>query len=144
MGKKQRDLKNNMPFKIGLTEKRREKLKEELNRLVQEISKFDVEKVILFGSLAMDDVHKSSDIDLIIIQRTNKKFLERLEQWYERLKPQVALDILVYTPEEFDEMKNTNQFVKSALKNGKIIYEKGKENRGEKMVPTSITGFGQR
>ena len=113
-----------MGFKIGLAQKRREKLEEELKRIIPEIIKLGVEKIILFGSLNSENVHKSSDIDLIVVQKTEKNFLERLEEFYNYLNPKVAMDIFVYTPEEFEEMKNKNSFIKSALKKGRIIYEK--------------------
>jgi len=113
-----------MGFKIGLAQKRREKLEEELKRIIPEIIKLGVEKIILFGSLNSENVHKSSDIDLIVVQKTEKNFLERLEKFYNYLNPKVAMDIFVYTPEEFEEMKNKNSFIKSALKKGRIIYEK--------------------
>jgi len=113
-----------MAVKIGLAKKRNEKLQEELKRLIPEIIKLGVEKVILFGSLASGDIHKSSDIDIIIVQRTEKKFLDRLEEFYNYLRPEFGMDIFVYTPEEFSEMKENNRFMKSVLKNGRILYEK--------------------
>jgi len=53
-----------MGLKIGLAQRRKEKLKNELNRIVPEIIKFGVEKIILFGSLNSHSIHKSSDIDI--------------------------------------------------------------------------------
>ena len=50
-----------MGFKIGLAERRREKLEKELDRLLSVIIRLGVEKVILFGSLSSDDVHKEGD-----------------------------------------------------------------------------------
>jgi len=113
-----------MPIKTGLTEERRKRLDEELKRLVPEIIKLDVEKVILFGSLAKGKIHKASDIDLIIVKRTEKRFLDRLDEFYSRLNPRVGVDIFVYTPEEFAEMKDHNPFLKKAIEEGVIIYEK--------------------
>jgi len=113
-----------MGFKIGLAQKRREKLEGELKRIIPEIIKLGVEKIILFGSLNSENVHKSSDIDIIVIHKTKKGFLERIEEFYEYLKPKVAIDIFVYTHEEFEEMKKWNSFIKSVLCKGRIIYEK--------------------
>jgi predicted nucleotidyltransferase len=113
-----------MGYKIGLSQKRKQKLEAELQRIILDIIKLGVEKIILFGSLSSGDVHKSSDIDLIIVKKTEKKFLERLEEFYNYLNPQVAVDILVYTPEEFEEMKKNNPFILTALKQGRIIYER--------------------
>ena len=113
-----------MGFKAGLAKKRREELENEFKRILPEIIKLGVEKIILFGSLTSQNVHKSSDIDIIVVQRTEKKFLERIQEFYEYLKPRVALDIFVYTPEEFEEMRKWNSFIKSALNKGRVIYEK--------------------
>lgn len=52
-----------MPYKTGLAEKRKELLQKELNRIVPEIIKTGIEKLIIFGSLAIDSVSKSSDDD---------------------------------------------------------------------------------
>ena len=112
-----------MPFKTGLAERRRKVLEKELERLLPKIVELDVEKVILIGSM-LGKVHKSSDIDIIVIKKTDKKFLDRLDEFYDHLKPRVAVDILVYTPEEFEKMRRSNQFIRHALKNGRILYEK--------------------
>ena len=81
-----------------------------------------VERVYLFGS-ATDAVrlHDESDIDLCIVQRTSLPFYDRLAEWIDRIQPEVGLDLVVYTPEEFEEMQRTNHFVRSE------ITEKGKE-----------------
>ena len=113
-----------MPFEIGLAEKRRERLKQELDRIIPDIISLGVEKIILFGSLSNDTVHASSDIDLIIVKNTEKRFIDRLDEFYSIINPRVAIDILVYTPEEFEGMKESNQFIRFALKNGKVLYER--------------------
>jgi predicted nucleotidyltransferase len=113
-----------MPYKIGLGKKRKEVLRNELKRILPQIISFGVEKIILFGSLVRDTVHKSSDIDLIVIKKTEKKFLERLEDIYRHLTPQAGIDILMYTPEEFNQMLQGNDFLKSVLKDGRVLYER--------------------
>jgi predicted nucleotidyltransferase len=113
-----------MGFKIGFAEKRKEKLENELKRIIPEIIKTGIEKIILFGSLNSGEIHKTSDIDIIIIKKTEKKFLERIEEYYNYLNPKVAIDIFVYTPEEFEEMKKWNSFILFVLKKGRVIYEK--------------------
>ncbi|OGF67316.1 MAG: hypothetical protein A2Y62_15930 [Candidatus Fischerbacteria bacterium RBG_13_37_8] len=86
--------------------------------------KLGVEKIILFGSLSSGNIHRSSDIDIIVIKKTQKRFLDRLEEFYQILNPSVGFDLLIYSPQEFNAMKKNNQFITSALKSGKIIYEK--------------------
>jgi predicted nucleotidyltransferase len=83
-----------------------------------------VEKVILFGSLARGDVGSYSDIDLIVVEKTERRFLDRLDGVYSAVLPRLGLDLLVYTPEEFEAMSRSISFVKKALSEGKVLYEK--------------------
>ena len=87
-----------------------------LNRLKNDTS---VRKVLLFGSLARGDARDHSDIDLIVVKDTQMRFLDRLDEFYDDARE--AMDILVYTPQEFEEMKE-RPFVKRALREGKMLY----------------------
>jgi predicted nucleotidyltransferase len=113
-----------VPYVIGLGERRKKVLQDELKHILPQIISLGVEKVILFGSLVRDTIHRSSDIDLIVIKKTDRKFLDRLEELYRHLTPRVGIDILVYTPEEFGEMMQSNDFIKSVLKEGRVLYER--------------------
>jgi predicted nucleotidyltransferase len=112
-----------MSIKLGLKAKRKKILEAEIEKIKSRIPALDVQKVILFGSLATQTVSKSSDIDLIIVKRTDRKFLDRMDEFYQKLDPRVSLDIMVYTPEEFDKMTQTSSFIKRAIRVGKILYE---------------------
>lgn len=81
-----------------------------------------IKKIILFGSAARDELRCDSDLDLIVVQETDKKFLSCLEPFYRDVC--VAMDILVYTPEEFAAMKE-EIFLKNALLDGVVVYEAG-------------------
>lgn len=48
------------------------------------------------------------------------RFLDRLDEFYDDARE--AMDVLVYTPQEFEEMKH-RPFIKMALKEGKILHE---------------------
>ena len=65
------------------------------------------------------DAGSWSDIDLIVV-KTDKKFLDRLDEIYK--DADVAMDVLVYTPEEFENMKNRS-FIRKAIEEGKVLYE---------------------
>jgi predicted nucleotidyltransferase len=96
-------------------------LKEELDRILKRLeSDPTVHLVLLFGSLARDDARSASDIDLIVVKETEKKFLDRLDEFYEDAGE--ALDVLVYTPLEFEEMKQ-RPFLRRAIREGKILHE---------------------
>jgi uncharacterized protein len=112
-----------MSFREVSAEERREKLDSELKRILPLIIGEGVEKVILIGSLVTGQTHSLSDIDLIIIKKTNKRFLERLDEFYTILMPKVAIDILVYSPAEFKKMSKNNLFIQYAIEKGLILYE---------------------
>jgi len=73
----------------------------------------------LFGSLAKDDIGIASDIDLLMVQETKKRFIERLIELYDIINPKYALDLLVYTQSEFDEIEREKQFCKADTQGGK-------------------------
>ena len=105
-------------------EARKKELVHELGRIINALKKDkEIKLIMLFGSLARGDISTTSDIDMIIVKGTKKKFLDRLDEIYSTLIPNVALDILVYTPEEFEAMKSKNVFVMNAVKEGKMLYE---------------------
>jgi len=105
--------------------KRALKIEAELNRILEKLKNIDVKKVILFGSAVSGNINSKSDIDLIIVKETNASFLTRIDEIYAAIEPNMAVDILVYTPEEFDALEKTNSFVSRAVKEGRLLYETG-------------------
>lgn len=83
------------------------------------------EKIILFGSWASGKEDPYSDVDLIFVWATKKRFLDRLADLYDMWPLSVGVDILAYTPEEFAKMlEEENYFLKKAMAEGVVIYEK--------------------
>lgn len=87
----------------------------------------DPEKIVVFGSHATGQADSYSDIDLIVVYETPKRFLDRLAELYERWSVPKAVDLIAYTPEEFSQMAEKNAFVQDALRHGKVIYERRSE-----------------
>ncbi len=112
-----------MGMRTGLGEKRRRELETELARSLEAIVALGAERVILFGSLATGNVGKASDIDLIIVKETDKRFLDRADEFYLAIDPTKAMDILVYTPQEFEAMQATSSFIRRAVPEGRVLYE---------------------
>ena len=104
-------------------ERRRARLEAELRRILGELPRLGVERAILFGSLASGRVGRTSDLDLLLVAPSEERFARRLERFYQALNPAVAVDLFVYTPEEFSEMSEANPFVRSAIARGKVVYE---------------------
>ena len=106
---------------------RRQLLERELTRYVRLLTEHgDPERVIVFGSLATGQVWAWSDIDLVIVERTDLPFLQRLRQVRKMLRPKVGTDILVYTPEEFEQLRQERPFFREEiLAKGRVVYERG-------------------
>ena len=101
----------------------REALEAQLSNIRRRLAGMGVQKAILFGSLARGEVTPFSDLDLIIVQETDARFLDRLEPFYAGLDLRVDADILVYTPEELAELQTWYPFIRQAMREGKVIYE---------------------
>ncbi|MBU1886584.1 MAG: nucleotidyltransferase domain-containing protein [Candidatus Micrarchaeota archaeon] len=112
-----------MGMRVGLSKKREKLLNLELKRIVSELKKLGVLKIILFGSLNDKTVGRNSDIDITIIRNTKKSFSQRLEDVYAKVNPRVAVDFFIYTPNEIKTLRNTNVFIHTMLEKGKILYE---------------------
>lgn len=83
-------------------------------------------KVVLFGSRARGDHQPDSDLDLLIIEKSDVPRIKRSRKYRKALKGFFpAKDIVVWTPEEVDEWKNVpNAFITTILREGKVLYEK--------------------
>ena len=87
-------------------------------------AQFNPHRIILFGSHASGTADEESDIDLIVVYDTKKRFLDRLRELYMAWELEKGVDILAYTPREFAELKEKRAFVRDAVANGKVLYER--------------------
>lgn len=106
--------------------KRENLLNKELNRIVEIIiNKYGPEKIILFGSLVGPSLNEGSDIDLLIIKDTSKRFVDRCVELAQLTHPKVGIDFFVYTPIEYKNMlKEKFTFMTDITRTGKVLYEK--------------------
>jgi len=105
---------------ISRTDKRNLSLEQ---RIISTFKHFNPAKILLFGSYAKGKNDDESDIDIIVVYQTKKKFMDRLEELYMSWAMPEAVDILAYTPDEFDQMQKENFFIQDAVKEGIVIYE---------------------
>lgn len=85
-------------------------------------------KAIVFGSMARGECAKHSDLDLIVVMNTHKRFLDRYDDLLAPIVTAVdrPVDLLIYTPEEIDAISH-RPFIARALHEGITIYESVKE-----------------
>ena len=103
---------------------RLERLRAELAAILPRLIDDDTQKVILFGSTARADVRSTSDLDLLVVRRDARPAAARLDDFYRRIGPRVAVDLLVYTPEELEAARKNSSFLGSALREGEVLYER--------------------
>lgn len=101
--------------------------KDKISEIVDKIvSGYNPEKIILFGSYAIDNPTENSDLDLFVIKETDLPRPERAVQVRKTIYGlMIPIDLIVYTPKEVDELKNKKYgFVYEVLNTGKTLYDK--------------------
>lgn len=95
-----------------------------LERIVEYLSaREEVHLVVLFGSYARGREDLFTDLDLLVVMDSEKDFVTRTAKLYQEIGSQVDLDLLVYSREEF-ERNRSQGFVRTAIEEGKVLYEK--------------------
>jgi predicted nucleotidyltransferase len=81
---------------------------------------------LLFGSYARGTQTDRSDVDVIFVEETSARFLDRLAKYFDPLCDRLPapIEVLVYTPDEFRRMKD-GFFLRRALAEGIRVYEQG-------------------
>lgn len=83
----------------------------QIQEIIQTIVEgYDPEKVYIFGSYANGTPNKDSDLDICVIKETDERTVDRrmrVRSLFDVYSYPYPMDILVYTPKEFEERKNT-------------------------------------
>jgi len=100
-----------------------DKIDEVVNRIA---TKFNPDKIILFGSYANGTPNEDSDLDLLIVQETDLPMHKRgMDIRLSLIGSMIPIDILIFTQSEFDQEKNRRfSFLSSAIINSKVLYER--------------------
>ena len=105
-----------------------DRLKKILWQIVETIkTKYNPEKIILYGSLAYGVPDKNSDIDLLIIKETPERPLDRMTLIHRivdiRDSSYPALSPIVLTPDEIKQRLDIgDQFIREILTKGEVLY----------------------
>jgi predicted nucleotidyltransferase len=113
-----------------------------IDRVLGYLRKYQPEAVILFGSYARGEADRNSDLDLVVIKNTRKRFLQRMIEVARLIDNDAGkVDAIVYTPQELRRMIEWgNPFIRNVLEEGKVVYEK-KQRRGRTLVKTGRIQF---
>jgi predicted nucleotidyltransferase len=114
-------------METAVDKKRKAALEAELARILPLlVSEYGAEKVIVFGSLATGEVGEWSDIDLVVIKETDKRFMDRIDDVTRIIRPRLATDVVVYTPAGFERMCEGRRFFREEIvAKGRVVYDAG-------------------
>jgi predicted nucleotidyltransferase len=99
---------------------------EEISRRARAVfRRCGIKKAILFGSFAAGTQTRRSDVDLVLVQDTDKRYFDRFEgilgELYEAIRGR-DIAVFIYTPEELDRFSR-RKFIQNILREGRVIYE---------------------
>lgn len=106
---------------MGEESRELEKIRTQLTPVLRELG---VEKAILFGSTSRGTGSRKSDIDLLLVVKTEDRFFDRYQRFekiYTKIKKR-SVDMLIYTPSELEQIGHRS-FIRKILSEGKTIYE---------------------
>lgn len=92
-------------------------LEDKLNLVEQH---FEPEHLILFGSRVYGQPAEWSDVDMILVSRRFRsiRFPERARTFVRAIRPGIGMDVLCYTPEEFEMKRREAGMVAEACERG--------------------------
>ncbi|HXH07779.1 MAG TPA: nucleotidyltransferase domain-containing protein [Vicinamibacterales bacterium] len=79
--------------------------------------------VIAFGSRARGDALEDSDLDLIVVSKSFRgmRFIDRPAAVLQALRPSIPVELLCYTPEEFERKRREAGIVAEAVSDGIVL-----------------------
>jgi predicted nucleotidyltransferase len=88
------------------------------------VTGYDPDRIILFGSHATGDARSDSDVDLLIVKRTDKRPIDRRIEVQRLLADRaIPLDVIVYTPEELRRLFAAGSpFIEEVVEHGRVLY----------------------
>ena len=94
------------------------------SEIIRELKKFkaknNIDRIIFFGSRIKKRYNKYSDVDLIVVSPQFKglKSFKRAPTIRLKLDLDYPIDMLCFTPKEFDDKKDEPTIVREAVKEG--------------------------
>ena len=111
-----------MPMRVGFAQFRKQLLEKELENIQRVLPQLGIEKVILTGDMAAGDFKPDSRIELVIVHQTEYSFGRRADFFSYHLESSVEVETLVYTPEEFETLRETLPALSRACREGRELY----------------------
>lgn len=104
---------------------KQEAIEEKIESIVYQIvSRYKPLRIILFGSAGRREYDTADDLDFLIIKDDVPLYgIERVREIDALIERDIAVDILVYSSDEFEERLRLNDpFIKTIFDEGRIVY----------------------
>ena len=102
-------------------------VRDKIDLMVRRIAtRFDPERIILFGSHARGDAGPDSDVDLLVVMGVvGSKREKQIELRRSVHDIRIPKDIILVTPEELERQKDiSGTVVRPAMREGRALYER--------------------
>lgn len=100
---------------FGFAKQRRTMLEAELKRIAGELPPLGVQAAYLVGDLADDTVGPESGLEVVLIHESGEPPQRRPDFFTSHLRPEVATHFIVYTPSEFEALRDADPLLRRAL-----------------------------
>ncbi len=94
----------------------------DIQHIIEQLKVIHPQAIILFGSAVRGDMNPDSDVDLLLIQHTQKSLTERMRDARLVVRSSTPLDIIVLTPEEAKYLPQRDAFFRDIFRHGTLVY----------------------
>ena len=108
---------------FGFSRQRRLLLEAELERFTAEMPPLGAERICLIGDVAKGQIRPDTDLELVLVQQTAEPFHRRADFWVTHLRPTVGTRFLVYTPDEFEELADSDPLLVETQAYGEVLFD---------------------
>tara|TARA_B100002019_G_C21098425_1_gene512259 strand:- start:46 stop:402 length:357 start_codon:yes stop_codon:yes gene_type:complete len=112
-----------VPIVFGFSNHRKNCLENELSKFSNESKQLGAKSLAIFGDFALNQITPDTSLDLLIIQETEEKFINRDEFWITHLRPSVHIRFFVYTPDEYKQLSGDNYAINNIKNSMEIIFQ---------------------
>ncbi|MFW6195517.1 MAG: hypothetical protein ACOC5M_03235 [Chloroflexota bacterium] len=106
----------------GFSQHRRQMLDAELQRMAEEMPPLGALRLAVTGDFALGRAGVDTQLELVVVQETEEPYRRREEFWVTHLRPRVGTRFMVFTPEEFEELSDSDPVLARAERTGEVIF----------------------
>jgi hypothetical protein len=107
---------------VGFSAQRHEVLRREVERYASMMPTLGVDRAIVIGDLAVGKVAPTTPVQMVVVRETDAPFCRRADFFYSHLEPRVALEVTVYTRDEFENISESNTPAGRLIVSGDPIF----------------------